>query len=64
MKRTDELYCVFDVNGEIIGRFLSKYHAVDYMKDYHSTYPNERIFLRAMTVDKYCEYVRRFINRY
>lgn len=64
MNRTRKLYCVFNAHGEIIGRFLSKYRAVDYMKDYRSTCPKEWVFLRTMTADEYYKYVRRLINRY
>lgn len=64
MKRVNKLYCVFKANGDIIGRFLSLYRAIDFMKDYSFIFPNEIIFLKTMTVDGYYKYIRRQIDEY
>lgn len=64
MKKIKKLYCIVRTNGDIIGRFINKNRAIDFMINYYFDGYDEKISIKTMTTKEYLEYTRKLIDKY
>jgi len=64
MKKVTEVYCVINTSGDIVGRFINKERAIDYMIDYYFDSCGDKVVIKKMTTEEYLEYTRKLIDKY
>ena len=62
MKKVNKIYCVMTKKGEIIGRFIDKTRALNYMIDYYFDGYDE-VIIKIMTVEEYIKYTKKLIDK-
>ena len=61
MKKVNKIYCVITKEGEIIGRFIDKMNAINYMLDcYLDGY---EVIIKTMTTKEYLKYTKKLIDK-
>ncbi len=63
MKKVKRLYCVINTNGDIVGRFINKNRAINYMIDYWFDSCDDKATIKEMTAEEYLIYTRKLIDK-
>lgn len=60
MKKVNKIYCVMIENGDIMGRFINKKHAIDYMMNCY--FDGYEVIIKTMTPKEYLKYTKKLID--
>ena len=58
------MFVVINSNKDIVGRFLDKKRAFNYMVDYWFDNCDDKVIMKEMTAEEYTDYTKKLINRY